>query len=133
MDCYRWCRLSYVVDVGAQKPSRDRGRNETGQLTLQKNAQSREYQGREVEGEDRRVGPGDTLWRILVKEKGLPENRFSQYMVIVRGLNPQITKIDVLRVGDNVFIPLRPDELLDGNVYRCKGRYKGLSRDSGGD
>jgi hypothetical protein len=104
--------LVLVVDIGAQEPSRDRGRNETGQLTLQKNAQSREYQGREVEGEERRVGPGDTLWRILVKEKGLPENRFSQYLIIVRGLNPQIKKFDVLRVGDNVFIPLRPDELL---------------------
>lgn len=109
-----------VVDIGAQEPSRDRGRNETGQLTLQKNAQSREYQGREVEGEDRRVGPGDTLWRILVKEKGLPESRFSQYLVIVRGLNPQIKKIDVLRVGDNVFIPLRPDELLTATSLSAK-------------
>ena len=102
--------LVLVVDIGAQEPSRDRGRHETGQLTLQKNAQSRQYQGREVEGEERRVGLGDTLWRILIKEKGLSENRFSQYLVIVRGLNPQIKKIDVLRVGDNVFIPLRADE-----------------------
>jgi len=112
--------LVLVVDIGAQEPSRDRGRNETGQLTLQKNAQSREYQGREVEGEERRVGPGDTLWRILVKEKGLPETRFSQYLVIVRGLNPQIKKIDVLRVGDNVFIPLRPDELVTATSLSAK-------------
>jgi hypothetical protein len=109
-----------VVDIGAQESSRDRGRNETGPLTLQKNAQSREYQGREVEGEERRVEPGDTLWRILVKEKGLSENRFGQYLVIVRGLNPQIKKIDVLRVGDNVFIPLRPDELLTATSLSAK-------------
>ena len=86
-----------MTEIHAQESSRDRGQNETGQLTLQKTAQSREYQGREVEGEDRRVGPGDSIWRMLVKEKGLSENRFSQYLVIIRGLNPQIKKIDVLR------------------------------------
>jgi len=101
-----------VMKIHAQESSRDRGQNETGELTLRKTAQSREYQGREVEGEEKRVGPGDTLWRMLVKEKGLPEKRFSQYLVIIRGLNPQIKKIDVLRIGDSVFIPLRPDDLL---------------------
>ena len=104
--------LAMVMKIHAQDASRERGQNETGELTLRKTAQSREYQGREVEGEEKRVGPGDTLWRMLVKEKGLPENRFSQYLVIIRGLNPQIKKIDVLRVGDSVFIPLRPDDLL---------------------
>jgi len=104
--------LTMVMKIHAQESSRDHSQNETGELTLQKTAQSREYQGREVEGEDKRVGPGDTLWRMLVKEKGLPEKRFSQYLVIIRGLNPQIKKIDVLRVGDSVFIPLRPDDLL---------------------
>jgi len=104
--------LTMVMKIHAQESSRDHSQNETGELTLRKTAQSREYQGREVEGEDKRVGPGDTLWRMLVKEKGLPEKRFSQYLVIIRGLNPQIKKIDVLRVGDSVFIPLRPDDLL---------------------
>jgi len=104
--------LAMVMKIHAQESSRDRGQNETGELTLRKTAQSREYQGREVEGEEKRVGPGDTLWRMLVKEKGLPEKRFSQYLVIIRGLNPQIKKIDVLRIGDSVFIPLRPDDLL---------------------
>ncbi len=118
--------LVLVVDIGAQEPSRDRGRHETGQLTLQKNALSRQYQGREVEGEERRVGLGDTLWRILIKEKGLSENRFSQYLVIVRGLNPQIKKIDVLRVGDNVFIPLRADELLTETPLSAKADTKNL-------
>ena len=104
--------LAMVMKIHAQESSRDRGQNETGELTLQKTAQSREYQGRDVEGEEKRVGPGDTLWRMLVKEKGLPEKRFSQYLVIIRGFNPQIKQIDVLRIGDTVFIPLRPDDLL---------------------
>jgi hypothetical protein len=104
--------LAMVMKIHAQEFSRDHGQNETGELTLRKTAQSREYQGREVEGEEKRVGPGDTLWRLLVKEKGLAEKRFSQYLVIIRGLNPQIKRIDVLRVGDSVFIPLRPDDLL---------------------
>ena len=112
--------LATVMKIHAQESSRDRGQNETGELTLQKTAQSREYQGREVEGEEKRVGPGDTLWRMLVKEKGLPEKRFSQYLVIIRGLNPQINKIDVLRIGDSVFIPLRPDDLLGAPPVSAK-------------
>jgi hypothetical protein len=112
--------LATVIKIHAQESSRDRGQNETGELTLQKTAQSREYQGREVEGEEKRVGPGDTLWRMLVKEKGLPEKRFSQYLVIIRGLNPQINKIDVLRIGDSVFIPLRPDDLLGAPPVSAK-------------
>jgi hypothetical protein len=80
--------LAGVIELGAQESVRDSDQNESGRLTLQKTAQSREYQGREIEGEERRVGPGDSIWRILVKEKGLPENRFNQYLVIIRGLNP---------------------------------------------
>jgi len=112
--------LAIVTESYAQEPTRDRAQNETGQLTLQRTAQSREYQGREVEGEDRRIGPGDSMWRILVKEKGLSENRFSQYLVIIRGLNPKIRNIDVLKVGDNIFIPLRPDELLAAPAVSAK-------------
>jgi hypothetical protein len=112
--------LAMVRQIDAQESSRDHAPNEAGQLTLQKTAQSREYQGREVEGEEKRVGPGDTLWRMLVKERGLPEKRFSQYVVIIRGLNPQIKKIDVLRIGDTVFIPLRPDELVMAPAVSAK-------------
>ena len=104
--------LAMAVAVHAQESASGRAQNEPGQLSLQKTAQSRDYHGREVEGEEKRVGAGDTLWRMLVKEKGLPEKQFSQYLIIIRGLNPQIKKIDVLRVGDRVFIPLRPEELL---------------------
>jgi hypothetical protein len=103
--------LAMGMEIHAQESPRSRGENEAGQLTLQKTAQSREYQGREVEGEERRVRLGDSIWRILVQEKGLPEKRFSQYLIIIRGLNPKI-KNDVLKVGDSVFVPLRPDELL---------------------
>ncbi len=116
--------LAMVMKIHAQESSRDRGQNETGELTLQKTAQSREYQGRDVEGEEKRVGPGDTLWRMLVKEKGLPEKRFSQYLVIIRGLNPQIKQIDVLRIGDTVFIPLRPDDLLGAPPVPAKAEVQ---------
>jgi hypothetical protein len=112
--------LAVVTKIYAQESTRDRGQNETGRLTLQKTAQSREYQGREIEGEERRIGPGDSIWRILVKEKGLPENRFSQYLVIIRGLNPKIRNIDMLRVGDSLFIPLRPDESLTAPAAMAK-------------
>lgn len=112
--------LVVVMKIRAQESSPGHSQSETGELTLKKTAQSREYQGREVEGEEKRVAPGDTLWRMLVKEKGLPEKRFSQYLVIIRGLNPQIKKIDVLRVGDTVFIPLRPDDLLGAPPVSAK-------------
>ena len=105
-----FCLVATDTKIHAQETSvRENG---TGELKLRRTAQSRQYQGREVEGEERRIEVGDTLWRVLVKEKGLPEKRFSQYLVIIRGLNPQIKKIDVLRVGDSIFIPLRPDDLL---------------------
>jgi hypothetical protein len=116
--------LAVVMELAAQESGRDSGQNEAGRLTLQKTAESREYQGREIEGEERRVGPGDTIWRILVKEKGLPENRFSQYLVIIRGLNPKIKNIDVLRVGDSIFIPLRPDESLTAPAVSAKAEVE---------
>jgi hypothetical protein len=112
--------LAAVMELAAQESVRDGEQNESGRLTLQKTAQSREYQGREIEGEERRVGPGDSIWRILVKEKGLPENRFNQYLVIIRGLNPKIQNINVLRVGDSIFIPLRPDESLTASAAAAK-------------
>jgi hypothetical protein len=116
--------LAAVLELAAQESVRDSGQNESGRLTLQKTAQSREYQGREIEGEERRVGPGDSIWRILVKEKGLPENRFNQYLVIIRGLNPKIQNINVLRVGDSIFIPLRPDESLTAPSMTAKAEVE---------
>jgi hypothetical protein len=123
--------LATVMELAAQESVRDSGQNETGRLTLQKRAQSREYQGREIEGEERRIGPGDSIWRILVKEKGLAENRFSQYLVIIRGLNPNIKNIDLLRVGDSVFIPLRPDESLAAPAVTAKADVEHASMTRG--
>ena len=115
--------LALLVKSHAQESARGLKQNETGQMTLQKTAQSREYQGREVEGEERPIRTGDSIWRILVKEKGLPEKRFSEYLVIIRGLNPNI-KNDVLRVGDTLFIPLRPDELLVASPVSTKRDFQ---------
>lgn len=98
----------------AQESARENLQKDVGQMTLRKTVRAREYQGREVEGEDRVVGPGDSVWRMLVQEKGVPEKRFSQYLVIIRGLNPQIKNLDVLKVGETVFVPLRPEDLLGG-------------------
>ena len=87
----------------------------TGQaeLSLRKSVNAREFRGQEVQGEDRQIGRGDTLWRILVEEKGLSGKRFRSYLVVIRGLNPQVKNLDVLRVGDKIFIPLRVDQLLE--------------------
>ena len=84
------------------------------QITLRKNVQTRDYQGKAVEGEERTVGRGDSLWGILIQEKGLPEKRFRSYLVVIRGLNPQVKDLNVLRVGDAIFIPLRPEEVIGG-------------------
>ena len=81
------------------------------EINLRRSAQSRPFQGREVEGEERQIAPGDTLWRILVRDKGLPGQHFHSYLVVIRGLNPQIKDPGILRVGDKIFIPLRPDQV----------------------
>jgi hypothetical protein len=81
------------------------------EINLRRSAQSRPYQGREVEGEERQIVRGDTLWRILVGDKGLPGQHFHSYLVVIRGLNPQIKDLGILRIGDKIFIPLRPDEV----------------------
>ena len=79
------------------------------EMSLRKSVDTREFQGQHVEGEERQIGRGDSLWRILVEEKGLPGQKFRSYLVVIRGLNPQAKNLDVLRVGDKIFIPLRVD------------------------
>jgi hypothetical protein len=79
------------------------------EMSLRKSVNTREFQGQQVEGEERQIGRGDSLWRILVEEKGLPGQKFRSYLVVIRGLNPQAKNLDVLRVGDKIFIPLRVD------------------------
>ncbi len=105
-----------VFESGAQESLVERKEVESGQLKLRKTVEVRNYKGRDVEGENRLIAPGDTLWRILIQEKGLPEKRFSHYVVVIRGLNPQIKTPDILRIGDNVFIPLRPDEVVEARA-----------------
>ena len=91
----------------AQSQPETPARTEAAEINLRKSIVSREYQGRQVSGEERQIGRGDSLWRILIEEKGLPEKRFRSYLVVIRGLNPQVKNLDVLRAGDKVFIPLK--------------------------
>ena len=85
---------------------------DTGRLSLQKTVITRSYGSTQFEGEQRTIGPGDSIWRILIQEKGLSERRFGQYLNLLRALNPQIKRLDVLKVGDSLFVPLNPDEAL---------------------
>jgi hypothetical protein len=88
--------------------------NETGsaEISLRRAIGAREYKGRTIEGDEREVRSGDTLWHILVREKGLAGERFKEYFVLIRGLNPQLTTPEALRVGDKIFIPLKANEVL---------------------
>ena len=104
--------LLFPASSHAQSPASGSAPAGESQITLRKSVQSREYQGKAVEGEERTMGRGDSLWRILIQEKGLPEKRFHSYLVIIRGLNPQVKDLNVLRVGDAIFIPLRPEEVI---------------------
>ena len=87
-------------------------KEEQPQLKLRKTLKTREYQGKPVEGEERVVGRGDSLWKFLVQEKGVPEKQFPRYVTIIGTLNPQLKNPNVLEVGDTVFIPIRPNEIL---------------------
>jgi hypothetical protein len=98
----------------AQAPSPSAPAGGQAELNLRRSVNTREFRGQEVQGEERQIGPGDSLWRILVEEKGLSGKKFRSYLVVIRGLNPQVKSLDVLRVGDKIFIPLRADQLLEG-------------------
>ena len=88
--------------------------NEAGsaEISLRRAIGAREYKGKTIEGDEREVRSGDTLWHILVREKGLAGERFKEYFVLIRGLNPQLTTPEALRVGDKIFIPLKPNDVL---------------------
>jgi hypothetical protein len=109
-----------VMSLGSAGFAQEADQRNPAQLNLRKSVHTREYQGKVVEGEERAVGRGDSLWRILVQEKGLSEKRFRSYLVVIRGLNPQVKNLDVLRVGDSIFIPLRPDETLGNEAASAK-------------
>lgn len=119
--CSRKLLLLVAILLGLYLPALSRAQeksvgpeqDEPPQLRLRKTpVKTREYQGRMVEGEERVIGRGDTLWRILVQEKGLSEKRFGRYLVIIGALNPHLKQPNILQVGDTLFIPIRPDEIL---------------------
>ena len=108
----------FVADALGQKQL-DRAES---QLTLRKSAETREYKGTTVQGENRRISPGDSLWRILIEERGLAQGKFTQFLIVVQALNPQMKSASVLRVGDTIFIPMRPDEVPVGPLTVATGR-----------
>lgn len=93
-----------------QKPAADA--SDTAEISLRKAIGVRNYKGQPVEGSERDVRTGDTMWHILIREKGLQANRFKEYFVLVRGLNPQLQSPEILQAGDRIFIPIKPDDLL---------------------
>jgi hypothetical protein len=99
--------FSAAVGLGLAQAQEQSG---TAEINLRKSIGVREFQGKQFSGEERQIGRGDSLWRILIEEKGVPERRFRSYLVVIQGLNPQIKNLDALRVGDKIFIPVRLDE-----------------------
>jgi len=101
----------FARDLAAQSAD-----DEDGQMSLKRSVEAREFNGQTVEGQERVISAGDSLWRILIHEKGLPEKKFGQYLNAVRRLNPQLKTTDLLRVGDKLFIPSRPEEILGSPI-----------------
>ena len=121
--------IGFTVGVHGQEETAGGLGEGKAQLRLRKTVRTRELQGKSVEGEERKISSGDTLWQILIQERGLPGRNFQRYLVLVGSLNPQLRNPDLLRVGDVIFIPIRPDEFLgiqmpsgrgDPRVYRVK-------------
>ena len=86
------------------------GATPEARLQLRKKVETRVHRGVRIEGEEKIVLPGDTLWRILIIEKGFPESGFHRDLVLVQELNPKIRNPDILQVGEVLFIPRRPDK-----------------------
>ena len=109
------CLLSLTLSgtvLVAEPWGQDRLDETQSQMSLRKSAEIREYQGQTVEGENRQIAPGDSLWRILIQEKNLPEKQFGQFVAMIQALNPKLKSTSILKVGDTVFIPMRPNEIL---------------------
>ncbi|HEY7556634.1 MAG TPA: LysM peptidoglycan-binding domain-containing protein [Candidatus Binatia bacterium] len=107
--------LSMILPVpfgSTQENARQADETGTAEISLRKTVGAREYKGKIIEGDEREVRSGDTLWHILVREKGYDGERFKEYFVLIRGLNPQVKTPETLNVGDKIFIPLRPNEAL---------------------
>src|SRR5688500_14332594 len=81
----------FVAEVcGQERPDETES-----QMYLRKSADTREYQQQTVEGENRQIAPGDSLWRILIQEKSLPERKFAQYVAMIQRLNPQLKSTSI--------------------------------------
>src|ERR1043166_947974 len=106
--------VSCACEIFAQQGLAQNIESETDseKITLQKTVMTREYNGQNVEVQERVVRPGDSVWRMLIQENNLPEKRFGGYLGVVRRLHPQLNTVAVLRVGEKIFVPLRPDEAL---------------------
>jgi hypothetical protein len=100
--------LAGAIGLGFAQAQEQSG---TAEINLRKSIGVREFQGRQISGEERQIGRGDSLWRILIEEKGVPERRFRSYLAVIHGLNPQLKNLDTLRVGDKIFLPLRLDDI----------------------
>jgi hypothetical protein len=100
---------SFASAQESAKPSRE---DAAAEISLHKTIGTREYKGKNIEGDERDVRVGETLWHILVRERGFPGERFKEYFVLIRGLNPQLKTPEALRAGDKLFIPLKPNEAL---------------------
>lgn len=110
--CRRAAALAAALLV-ASFPSALEAAEEQGlaRLELRRTLKSREYAGRLVEGEEEIVQPGDTLWRILIQKRKVPEKLFPRYVTLVLGFNPHIADPNLLVVGARIFIPLRGEDL----------------------
>jgi hypothetical protein len=101
-----------VPTISAQESAKLSEGTGSAEINLRKTLGAREYKGNRIDGEEREVRNGDTMWHILVREKGLAGDKFQEYFVLIRGLNPQLKTPEALRVGDKIFIPLKPDQVL---------------------
>ncbi|MEE8075969.1 MAG: LysM peptidoglycan-binding domain-containing protein [Candidatus Binatia bacterium] len=120
----------FLLIIGVSAPGYNQEGTGSGQsqekadIRLQKAIKTRQYQGESVEGEERVVAPGDTMWKFLTQDKGLPEYNFRRYVILLRSLNPKLQNPNILRVGDVIFIPIRPDEILGIQIPPGKGGAK---------
>src|SRR5688572_4509204 len=105
----------------AQESAKQTSDSASAEISLQKTIGVREYKGKSIEGDEREVRAGDSLWRILVKEKGIAQTQFKEYVVLIRGLNPGLKAPDVIRVGDKIFIPVNANQGLPQQSAEAAG------------
>jgi len=134
-----WLKFSILLFAtgifipSAQAQKQPVSRPDGAGINLRKEVLVREFQGSKISGEERQIGKGDSLWRILVEEKGLPQQKFRSYLVVIRGLNPQVKNLDVLHAGDKVFIPLKLGDIVEqGPPSRREAAAKEASRPGSG-